>query len=551
MSAPPSPTAAEPVHRVRQPPGGTSTISLAVDDNAQLWAQTQRAPPSGRVPPGGHETYDFPEDVPKGRAVMEPQQYLPSFRAMPTVEAEAVKAAESTPARSTAKSTHSAEAVLGAEAATVPRIQPPTPSVIVFTEDGALYPDALPEKKPVMSVQKQRELAGSAMALFLGGEEKSEPEPEVVPEEVPGMVPADKKYIQGLTVQELRVVLRERKLNPAGSQGALVERLLDSIAGGAPPLMIAPKQKAGGMTSTAISNNYARNEGQNMGNFLTERPSTRVGHHPGGASQIVFGEEAPAQAPPHLRTVPQCAAKVAEMNSSVFAQAAEAGEAPDSPTRASLAQSSRKRAEQAGSSIFEPCAQAAGHITDGKLMELMGTLSMKGEAAEQQQVHVVPVSDNRVRELAGHNAVNPTAREAVAEEEAAANAKKRSDAKQRELEGVKEFYTGGTDPVVEPVKLSGMKAMEISGTIGTDMIGVTKEYRPGTARLDGRAKEFGSRPLFTPEEAVRRELSQAQSKKVAELSGGGVIFSDNLGRVGRPSTRVLQAPGGASQILFG
>lgn len=36
------------------------------------------------------------------------------------------------------------------------RIQPPTPSKIVFTEDGALFPDAPPEKKVPMSAQKAR-----------------------------------------------------------------------------------------------------------------------------------------------------------------------------------------------------------------------------------------------------------------------------------------------------------------------------------------------------------------------------------------------------------
>lgn len=47
-----------------------------------------------------------------------------------------------------------AEAISGAEVVHVPRIQAPTPSKLVFTEDGALYPDALPEKRVLMSAQK-------------------------------------------------------------------------------------------------------------------------------------------------------------------------------------------------------------------------------------------------------------------------------------------------------------------------------------------------------------------------------------------------------------
>ena len=36
-------------------------------------------------------------------------------------------------------------------------------------------------------------------------------------------------------------------------------------------------------------NNYARPAGQNVGNFLTDRPSSRVLAPPGGGSQITFG----------------------------------------------------------------------------------------------------------------------------------------------------------------------------------------------------------------------------------------------------------------------
>ncbi len=42
-------------------------------------------------------------------------------------------------------------------------------------------------------------------------------------------------------------------------------------------------------------NNYGRPEGQNVGNFLTDRPSSRVLAAPGGASQIFFGEAEPAK----------------------------------------------------------------------------------------------------------------------------------------------------------------------------------------------------------------------------------------------------------------
>lgn len=52
------------------------------------------------------------------------------------------------------RSDSGAEAIVGAEVKQIPRIQPPTPSKLIFTEDGALYPDALPERKVPMSAQK-------------------------------------------------------------------------------------------------------------------------------------------------------------------------------------------------------------------------------------------------------------------------------------------------------------------------------------------------------------------------------------------------------------
>lgn len=47
-----------------------------------------------------------------------------------------------------------------------------------------------------------------------------------------------------------------------------------------------------GMGASALGfgrNNYARPEGQNVGNFLSERPSSRVLAPPGGGSQVSFG----------------------------------------------------------------------------------------------------------------------------------------------------------------------------------------------------------------------------------------------------------------------
>jgi SPIRAL1-like protein len=38
-----------------------------------------------------------------------------------------------------------------------------------------------------------------------------------------------------------------------------------------------------------LKNNYVRPEGQNVGNFITDRPSSRVLAPPGGGSNISLG----------------------------------------------------------------------------------------------------------------------------------------------------------------------------------------------------------------------------------------------------------------------
>ncbi len=41
-------------------------------------------------------------------------------------------------------------------------------------------------------------------------------------------------------------------------------------------------------SNTTSNNNYARSSGQNVGNFLTDKPSSRVLAPPGGKSQVSY-----------------------------------------------------------------------------------------------------------------------------------------------------------------------------------------------------------------------------------------------------------------------
>ncbi|CAN8239021.1 unnamed protein product [Cochlearia groenlandica] len=56
-----------------------------------------------------------------------------------------------------------------------------------------------------------------------------------------------------------------------------------------PPKAVAdiPKQGPAGLNSNS-ANNYMRADGQNTGNFLTDRPSTKVHSAPGGGSSLDY-----------------------------------------------------------------------------------------------------------------------------------------------------------------------------------------------------------------------------------------------------------------------
>lgn len=67
-----------------------------------------------------------------------------------------------------------------------------------------------------------------------------------------------------------------------------------AMYGGAPAAYVArppPAAASGGFGDSRgpTTNNYVRADGQNLGNFMTDRNSSRVLAPPGGASSIRFG----------------------------------------------------------------------------------------------------------------------------------------------------------------------------------------------------------------------------------------------------------------------
>ncbi|CAG9464781.1 unnamed protein product [Pedinophyceae sp. YPF-701] len=99
--------------------------------------------------------------------------------------------------------------------------------------------------------------------------------------------------LKRMTPRDLRVELRSRGLNPAGCKDSMVERLANNYdlpksnadceaAAAAASGLAMPGESA----INGPGNNYARPNGQNVGNFVTDRPSSRVLAPPGGGSSL-------------------------------------------------------------------------------------------------------------------------------------------------------------------------------------------------------------------------------------------------------------------------
>eukprot|EP00976_Prorocentrum_cordatum_P097662 1191080-Prorocentrum_minimum.AAC.6 len=86
-----------------------------------------------------------------------------------------------------------------------------------------------------------------------------------------------------MTLKEVRTILRDRNLNPGGSQGSLVERYLEAVASGhfgsekaygVPNSFAALDTQVVDEKDRAVFrtvNNYSRPDGQNTGNYMTDR----------------------------------------------------------------------------------------------------------------------------------------------------------------------------------------------------------------------------------------------------------------------------------------
>lgn len=120
-------------------------------------------------------------------------------------------------------------------------------------------------------------------------------------------------YLRPLMLKDLRTQCRARNLNPGGSRSALADRVGEHMTSTQDFTIFSdpePSQQFTGtgggsslasMDEPAQANNYGRPGGQNVGNHITDRPSSRVTAPPGGQSQVFFGDASPPQAAPPKR----------------------------------------------------------------------------------------------------------------------------------------------------------------------------------------------------------------------------------------------------------
>lgn len=105
--------------------------------------------------------------------------------------------------------------------------------------------------------------------------------------------------IKPLMIKDLRIQCRARGLNPGGGKETLMERLKEHMLQTGDMTLVADvpvegqgaerPNIAGTCCGGTLKNNYVRPEGQNVGNFITDRPSSRVLAPPGGGSKITLG----------------------------------------------------------------------------------------------------------------------------------------------------------------------------------------------------------------------------------------------------------------------
>jgi len=171
-------------------------------------------------------------------------------------------------------------------------------SSIVFGDADTDAGDGAIRVSRVASAAKTREMAGN---LSMGGVGAIDGRASAR-DEVPTTTRVTRKMttddVRAMMLKDLRTFCRRHGINPAGSREALIERASEAIESGACDDVVEDRGASGALMTRGDGergNNYGRSNGQNVGNFLTERKTSRVLREPGGGSSFVFGGESPPQ----------------------------------------------------------------------------------------------------------------------------------------------------------------------------------------------------------------------------------------------------------------
>ena len=247
------------------------------------------------APPGGHSSISFGADVDRDapRASRETQQSAYSD-ARSNVRSQVFGAPSDARARSSDAYADGAEQNCGDAITDRPSARSHAPpggrSQIAFGDVDNAPTERRVRPDTAASAAKEREQQGSDIFGAAPPRRAAEAEPtrrEAAPA-APASVEATEVEIKAMIVGDLRALCREHGLSPAGAKETLVERVVQAMHCGQFRVMVDNKGACG---ASSVGNNYGRAEGQNVGNFVTGRNSSRVLAPPGGGSSFSLADD--------------------------------------------------------------------------------------------------------------------------------------------------------------------------------------------------------------------------------------------------------------------
>ena len=249
------------------------------------------------APPGGHSSISFGADVERDvpRSSRETQQSAYSD-ARSNVRSQVFGAPSDARAQSSNAYANGADQNCGNCITDRPSTRLHAPpggrSQIAFGDvDNAPANETRHRPDTAAFAAKEREQQGSDIFGAAPPQRATEAEPtrreELLPA-APASVEATEVEIKAMLHGDLRALCRAHGLSPAGAKETLVERIVQAMHCGKVRVMVDNKGACG---VSSVGNNYGRAEGQNVGNFMTGRNSSRVLAPPGGGSSFSLAND--------------------------------------------------------------------------------------------------------------------------------------------------------------------------------------------------------------------------------------------------------------------